>query len=63
MEYTGTERRLGMDRRADLDRREMLDFARFGTDSEKREQVSDRRVFAGRRNTDLIPLDMLEQMR
>jgi hypothetical protein len=63
MEYTGSERRSGADRRASLDRREMLDFARFGTDSEMRDQVFDRRVFAGRRSTDLIPLDMLEQLR
>ncbi len=63
MEYTGSERRSGADRRAGLDRREMLEFARFGADSEKRGQVSDRRMIPGRRSTDLIPLDMLEQMR
>ena len=63
MEYSGSERRSGTDRRVGLDRREMLDFTRLGTDSEKREQVYDRRSQSGRRSTDLIPLDMLEQMR
>ena len=63
MEYAGHERRSGTDRRAALDRREMLDFTRFGTDSETREQIYDRRLQSGRRSSDLIPLDMLEQMR
>ena len=63
MENHGSERRSGTDRRASLDRREMLDFTRFGSDFEKREQVYDRRAVFGRRSTDTIPLDMLEQMR
>ena len=64
MSYNYDDRRSGFDRRTgEPDRRNMLDFARFGTDSEKRENIFDRRQEEGRRSSDLITVEELERMR
>jgi len=64
MAYTKPERRIRSDRRTgSLDRRVMLDFARLGTDSEKRKSLIDRRGDDSRRSSDLITLAELERMR
>ena len=61
MDYTGAEKRTCSDsRRSGIDRRET---ALAGIDSERRVGAGDRRQKPGRRRTDPLPLDMLEQMR
>ena len=64
MAYSFPERRINPDRRrGSPDRRAMLDFARLGTDSEKRESIVDRRGDDVRRSADLITINKLEMMR
>lgn len=61
MSYYFPERRINPDRRSGLsDRRRFLDFARLGTDSEKRESTIDRRADDARRSSDLITINKLE---
>jgi len=63
MEYKFTDRRSRSDRRTGApDRRIMLDFARLGTDSEKRESIFDRRQEDVRRASDMFTPYDLESM-
>ena len=63
MAYKYPDRRSRSDRRTGApDRRMMLDFARFGTDSEKRVSVFDRRQEDVRRASDMVRPDVLEKI-
>jgi len=64
MDYTEPEKRTGSDsRRSGIDRREKTVSAQSGSEIERRAVIGDRRLGFGRRRTDLIPLNLLEQLR
>jgi hypothetical protein len=61
MDYNGAEKRIGTDdRRSGIDRRENT---LSGVGFERRSGAGDRRQQYGRRSTDGIPVEMIEQMR
>lgn len=63
MKFENHEKRSGEDRRSGSSRREVLDFARLGTSSEKRQSIIDRRDGSGRRSSDMITIYELERLR